>query len=675
MTIDVKEHVYDDDPHRGHADVRTRLKDASYFFIGNGHIQAAIQYSPCGEGSPYGLILMDPQKLIAKREALTFDEDSGFEKTMIRIRVVGSSVIKHPKNVAAEWNFESGVPTVRLRWTSSDIEVTEFFYCPDMETPDIIREIHLKNRRDIATSFQMRTGTPHAEIDTEISTEPGQEKTIFIKYTLHDGSVGCELIDRASPIAQTVSFWDTTSALDFHHPLLNHFFETSRFQLQAVMSKNGVVDASIWQYNREWVRDHALMAAGLVLSGHHDLAGVFLRRLLDDFVDDDGCCVDSSEKRDPEDVELDQNGTILCTLKEYVLWTGDLNIVHQNREKIIKTAEYPFQEIFRHEPSGMFCNSRDYWERHKAHGIEPGIELLYQVFPAVGLSCAASLARMVSEEHKASEWEKKAQDLKKTILEHPQYALVNERGFIKRRSIDGSIQETIVPSKNSGLPDGVPLSSNVEHFLDPDTSAALPIALGFVAPDSPISEATMHHLEMLWDPIGDGGGYSRYNTSSEPDSAGAWPFPSLFVARAYAEMGDVEKVWRILRWLEKITGGLSGSWFEFYGNRISPPYPQVGIPPWTWAEMLFLLIHHILGVRPEEDFIRFRPRLLPGMEKIEGSLPFRGHRLQMNLNIDTDIDRPSFKCNVAHKVSDGEGIFIPYTDHDIVIEAKLPKKR
>jgi len=41
--IDVKEHLYDDDPAKGHPDVRTKLKDVSYFFLGNGHIQAAVQ--------------------------------------------------------------------------------------------------------------------------------------------------------------------------------------------------------------------------------------------------------------------------------------------------------------------------------------------------------------------------------------------------------------------------------------------------------------------------------------------------------------------------------------------------------------------------------------------------------------------------------------------------------
>ncbi len=55
--IDVEEHIYDDDPKIGHADVRTDLKDVSYFFFRNGLIQAAVKYSPQGEGTPLGLII------------------------------------------------------------------------------------------------------------------------------------------------------------------------------------------------------------------------------------------------------------------------------------------------------------------------------------------------------------------------------------------------------------------------------------------------------------------------------------------------------------------------------------------------------------------------------------------------------------------------------------------
>ena len=77
--INVKEHIYFDDPKQGHPDVRTRLKDASYFFLGNGLIQAAVQIAPAGEGSPMGLIFMNPEQLKKKRESLSFDPENGFE--------------------------------------------------------------------------------------------------------------------------------------------------------------------------------------------------------------------------------------------------------------------------------------------------------------------------------------------------------------------------------------------------------------------------------------------------------------------------------------------------------------------------------------------------------------------------------------------------------------------
>jgi len=84
--IDVEERFYDDDPFQGHPDVRTRLKDASYFFLGNGLIKAAVQIAPSGEGTPVGLLIMDPERLAKKREALTISPESGLEDTTVHIR-------------------------------------------------------------------------------------------------------------------------------------------------------------------------------------------------------------------------------------------------------------------------------------------------------------------------------------------------------------------------------------------------------------------------------------------------------------------------------------------------------------------------------------------------------------------------------------------------------------
>ena len=48
---------------------------------------------------------------------------------------------------------------------------------------------------------------------------------------------------------------------------------------------------------------------------------------------------------------------------------------HLDEPRITALAEYPLRPEFRHGPSGMLSGSREFWERHAAHGIEPGLEL------------------------------------------------------------------------------------------------------------------------------------------------------------------------------------------------------------------------------------------------------------------------------------------------------------
>jgi hypothetical protein len=149
-----------------------------------------------------------------------------------------------------------------------------------------------------------------------------------------------------------------------------------------------------------------------------------------------------------------------------------------------------------------------------------------------------------------------------------------------------------------------------------------------------VSRATLANIESLWNQDWDGGGYGRYHVSSEPDSPGAWPFASVFVARALVEAGESARAWRILRWLSTAAGSVSGAWFEFNGPRIAPPFPQVGIIPWTWAELVVLVVHHILGVRPEAAGIRVRPRLLAGTRGVDANIPVRDGWLRLELRAD-----------------------------------------
>lgn len=673
--IDVKEHFYNDDPSQGHPDVRTKLKDVSYFFLGNGLIQAAVQIAPSGEGTPVGLLIMDPESLGKKREALTFDPDTGLKNTKIRIKSNSSDDSAEAEVLEAGWFKKYPIPAVKVQWKTCSFLVVEQYYCPDLSSPVLFREVCIKNLKKNSVKVDFQTGVLKKIIKQEFSLAPEGERRIFLRYTLESAKkhVFLNFISEGGADKEALEFWEKKACISFDSPILDHYINASKFQLPAVISSSGKVDGSIWQYNREWVRDQAMMTVGLTLSGHHGLARKMIFRLFKEFVTEEGDTIDSSEKRHPDEVELDQNGVLLYALVQYVLWTADYKIITENWDKIVSTAEFPLKSVFNHSPSGLLANRREYWERHRVHGIDKGMEITYQLWASIGLSSAATLARLVSRASEALRWDREAERIKNAILSDTRYGLVDGRGFIKRRRINGSVQEAVKPLLEAQLPEGAPLSSEGIHLLNPDASVSLPIALGFIPADSSVARATMANLENLWNQVWEGGGYGRYHASSEPDSPGPWPFPSLFIARSYAETGDLQNVWRVLQWLETLPGARAGSWFEFYGHRLAPPFPQVGITPWTWAEMLILLIHHIIGIQPEMDYLRIRPRLLPGIKRIKAILPLRNGKLDLEIKRSPEEKSFGFRSNgTILEFSDKEAK-VSYLKDKLWVKASLPE--
>lgn len=676
--IDVEEHKYNDDPAKGHPDVRTYLKNVSYFFIGNGLIQAAIQFSPENDGSPYGLIIMDPDKLQTKRNSFSLDEQNGIKNTMLSLVNAYTGEDLKCQNLKACWSFKNFVPATEISWESGPLNIKESFYCRDNKKPGLVRKISIRNSSEKSINLTLMTGLPeHVFIKNNDCIKGMSILELYIQYDLdiQKESLSLKLVFKAEPEAEIVEYWKNIAHCKSGSKLVNKLFEMSSSLLPSVISKNGKVDASIWQYNREWVRDHSYMAIGLILSGSISLAGVVLQRLLDEFISDNGSPMDSSEERDYDEVELDQNGLLLSTIKTYYLWSADLEFIINNWKKIKLLADFPMKDIFYHEQSGMLYNRRDFWERHRAHGIEPGIEFIHQAMIVSGLKDAAFMAGLLSKKTEAKRWNKFADTLKTNIFENPQYKMFDERGFIKRRSLDSAVQEKIHPHEDSGLPEGVPLKQNIDHLLRPDTSCAIPIAFGFISPDSEIVQSTLREMEILWNQDWNIGGHARYNYSSEADSSGPWPFSSIIVARANMEAENYENVWRTLKWLDNIPGSLSGSWFEMYGDRISPPYAQIGITPWTWGEIIMLVVQHIVGIFPEENFIRIKPNLLPGMKKINFSVPIRNTRLHINIKCEKDINEPIFKCNSGIIKQIKNEIYINYSKNKIFITATVGARR
>jgi len=681
--MEVKEHFYADDPSRGPADAKTTLRDVDYFFLGNGRIQAAVQIAPAGDGTAVGLLIMDPERLGPKRAALSFDQGSGIAATAVTLMDGRAARTARPGAVRAMWLRSSADPRVRVLWRSGPYSVEEIFFCPDMRTGRLLRQVTVTRPAAGPSACRLSTGLPGRTIETRLRFRGRAASPIHFEYRLtgRPDRVAAHIRLSPGPAGETESaaHWKTTADCRFHDPLLDHLFTASKSQLRAAVSASGRMDGGIWQYNLEWVRDQAFAAMALAMSGEPGPARTILARLLADFISDEGAPVDSSRLRPPAESELDQNGILLVALESYLQWTGDEDLIRSNWDRIVKVAGFPLRPEFRHAASGLLVNRREFWERHGAHGIRPGLELAQQLFVAMGLRSAGRLAAAVGRTREAHDWAEAAMSLRRAMLKDPRYSLIEDGAFIKRRGLDGEVQRHIRPEPGSELPPGTPLFGRGRHWIDPDTSAALPVAWEFVDPAGRLAAKTLASMETLWNQRWKGGGYGRYHVTSEPDSPGPWPFASLFVARAAIEAGRPAAARRVLDWLGRVPGSRAGSWFEFYGPRPVPPYPQVGIIPWTWAEIIFFFIHHQLGVRPGERFLSLRPRLLPGLDRMEADLPIRGGRVELEVRRARRGEEPGFKVAArnARKVPYhhyGLGIELRPKFGRVAVRAVIPEK-
>lgn len=665
--MEAEEHFYTDDPSIGPADARTTLKGVDYFFVGNGLITAAVQLCSSGEGTTLGLILTHPEIFGPKRNALTFDSQSGLAQTSLKVTSQNFTLIPDSSNADVWWEDLNGLPVIQANWGNDKLKITERFYCPDLKFSRIIREIHLTSYSVSPVFINIQTGVRTRSLETPLVLRYKEEEVRFLEYQLggEQAKIVVELswVDEPEIAQDTTNYWRKIASCQFDSPLLNHFFTASRNQLSANIADSGRLDASIWQYNLEWVRDQAMIALGLIVSGQFEPARIIMDRLLSKFVTEKGDTLDSSQERPTSEVELDQNGELLLALRTYVDWTGDLAIVKKHWQKVCATANFPLQTVFRQPGTALLHNQREYWERHALYGIEDGMELAYQLFVSMGLSSAAYLAELLGHSAEMKKWRLAAEDIKQGILSDPKFALIHNGHFIKRRYINGNIQSEVHVKNGTALPKDIPILAPGKHYLNPDSSSVLPIAFEFVDPKSELAKKTLEQVEKLWNQTWQGGGYSRYNVTSEPDSPGPWPFPSLFIAKAYLEMEEDEKVWRILKWLNSVAGSKSGTWFEFYGPRPIPPCPQIGIAPWTWAEQLIFFVHHLLGIRPTWNKLLIRPRILSGIEKGEASIRLRNFRLNINL------EKVEDNCKAAFKI---DGVVHPYVKCGILID--MPKR-
>ncbi len=659
-------------PQNLHPDFVTYQPGIEYFLLGNGDIQAVVQYSPRQDvekpQSFLGLTLMSSEHFSRKWSTFLFHPEAGLGRTMVSIVLDGKQFGPNPESFRSiDWKYIDNVPVVSLRWNAGVVDVEEEFSVP-AEGGILFRRVITTNNGSVAVPLKVNIMlVPNFILFDDIFTEErtvngngffrvrllSDEKNITTSFryvmsidkgTLPAGQLlqtqftyaigGDEekLPKSMTPVhKKAAEYWSKKTQIETGNAKLDHLFRTAKSGLKANVARSGKRDSGIWMYNMEWVRDDSMFVLGLVQTGFIDEAKTILTKMLERSVGPDGRTIESSRWFGHDYTELDQNGQLVFATWSYLCWTGDEKFVRKYWKKLKLVADFPLQDVFWNKTAQMLRNKREYWERNDSFGFKDGFELVYQFWVVLGLEKAVSMAEKFGDKEPVQRWRDAIKQIKSAMLEDPKFKLIEDGHLIKRRTLDGEWLRYAIPTNRKSMPPGSPIATEEKPSCDPDTCEVQPIIYGMIDPTSALAHKTLEWVDSLWNQRWTSGGYPRYDVSSEPDPPGAWPVASLFLARAYAETRNAEKVWRVIDWLNSIHGGKSGGYFERYGPSITPPAPPVGIVGWAWAEMAMLLCENIAGVRPELDALVLRPNLIDGLDEIKGSFDIRGIKTHLIL--------------------------------------------
>ena len=514
--------------------MRTRLAGAIYFFLGNGLIQAAVQHAPGGEGTPLGLLVMDPERL--RQEARRADDASGARPRADRRaprdrggRTASPLLARARRVVAAEHRGRAdgaSPPGARDGFT-----VQERFYCPSASRARLAREVTITNRSHgraggLGAHRACRDRTVDAAV---LASSPARATRVWLVYDLDAGGrtaprdggrdrparSGCRglVAGRAPTIRSTT-------------PLLDHLFRASRAQLPAAVSAAAASTAASGSTTASGCATRRSSPSRSPSSAHRaDRRRRSCRRLLTRVRHGRGRDARLERGARPRRRRSWTRTASCCYVARRVrrLDRRPSHLVAELWDRIAAVADYPLRPEFRHAPSGMLERQprvlgAPRGSRHRA-GPRDGAPDVRVARPrergapgpaarprrrggAVGRGGRSACARRCSRTRPTR--------------------CATRAASSSAGALDGTVQETIVArARGRGLPPGVPLASDRPHLLNPDTCCVLPIVVRHRrAAARRVARATLAGVESLWNQEWTGGGYGRYHVTSEPDSPG-----------------------------------------------------------------------------------------------------------------------------------------------------------
>ena len=640
-----------------------------YFVLRSDRAQLFIQTDKVDLGSAFTYLLFDAENARQserKTQAINYNTKNGFQSSALQVVMGGYPFVALGQNSSIKWVYEKGIPKAEIIWWAGGIQVTEKIFALKNKNA-FVRSITLAGKKIVGPErITLRLGVPNGTVQhdgnsiiywgsegnialkttlpanhiqfhqnylelTNITVRPGSYQTIptFIITQIPKGSRKQFLTKiksfKSSPdlIRKTQFFWNQLTSIKTGDALVTKLYNNVRYTLPGYVSKVGIMDAGVFEYGGQWIRDGSNTVIGLLEIGDFKLAHALLSHMLNKMIADNGATMVSSQFEHPDSEELDQMGELWEALKNYYYWTGDASIIKNNAAKLLALTQRPLQPEYLNA-TGMVHDQREYWERT----FTDGYELAYQIFMIRGLRDAAELSPLFGAQKYARHWREISQKMQHAMLTNPRVALVHNNRLIKRRNVDGTIADTV--NYKGYKPDSPALTENLKR-IEPDASMALPISMNIINPKSSLAINTLNELETLWNSRWSIGGYDRYNTSSQPDQPGPWSFATCFLLNAQQEAGLFKRSRRTLQRLADVQGGQTGAYFEEIPVIRSQEF-AAGLIPWSSAEIARFTVRHWLGIHFQNGQMIIKPNFYPGTKVVETNLRYRESHVHIKIS-------------------------------------------
>ena len=414
-----------------------------------------------------------------------------------------------------------------------------------------------------------------------------------------------------------------SSSITTDDAVVRELFDKARFGLPGMVADNGAMDAGIFEYGGQWVRDTSNTLLGMVEAGHFELARRGFEHVLNDMITDDGKTMIFGGFDDPDREQFDQMGELIHALKAYCDWTGDDSLLREHRAKLLAMIGRPLRPEFR-DATGMVHNRREFWERISGRRLRVGLSNLRGAGAARRRRACRPAGRRGPRRSLAGRGRSNA----------ARDALASVPRAGGRRPADQTTRhQWPMGEKRPRLGQARRAGPDRRDRIWPSRTRRWPCPShwGWWTPEVALARKTLDELEPLWNARWFGGGYERYHPSAQGDQPGPWPFASCFILRAQHEAGLFDRSRRTLEWLNTRPGRACGAWFEEIPLTRSSA-PKSGILPWTSGEISLFVVRHLLGVRFEQGALVIRPALYPHSPPVSADLRFRQGRLKLRIS-------------------------------------------